>query len=85
MSIINFACDVNYIGKGLAVPMIREFLIGQFSNIKRVLTDPEATNARAIHVYQKVGFKIIGKFIASWHPVPHWQMELQMKDLLKPM
>ena len=77
-----FICDLNYLGKGIAVPMIREFLIGQFLNVKKVLIDPEATNKRAIHVYQKVGFKIIGEFIASWHPVPHYQMELYMKDLL---
>jgi RimJ/RimL family protein N-acetyltransferase len=49
---------------------------------RTVLIDPEATNTRAIHVYQKVGFKIVGEFIASWHPVPHYQMELHMKDLL---
>jgi len=78
-----FICDLNYLGKGLAVPLIREFLINHFSNVKRVLIDPEATNKRAIHVYQKVGFKIIGEFIASWHPVPHYQMELCMEDLLK--
>jgi aminoglycoside phosphotransferase (APT) family kinase protein len=78
-----FICDLNYLGKGIAVPMIREFLITHFSNVKRVLIDPEATNKRAIHVYQKVGFKIIGEFIASWHPVPHYQMELYMKDLLE--
>jgi RimJ/RimL family protein N-acetyltransferase len=77
-----FICDLNYLGKGLAVPMIQEFLITHFSNVKKVLIDPEATNARAIHVYQKVGFKIVGEFIASWHPVPHYQMELLMKDLL---
>ncbi len=76
-----FICDLNYLGKGLAAPMIREFLISQFPDIKRVLIDPEATNARAIHVYQKVGFKIIGEFIASWHPVPHYQMELDVKKL----
>lgn len=78
-----FICDLNYLGKGIAVPMIREFLITHFPNVKRVLIDPEATNKRAIHVYQKVGFKIIGEFIASWHPVPHYQMELYMKDLLE--
>lgn len=78
-----FICDQNYLGKGIAVPMIQEFLITQFPNVKRVLIDPEATNKRAIHVYQKVGFKIIGEFIASWHPVPHYQMELYMKDLLE--
>ena len=77
-----FICDLHYLGKGLAVPMIKEFLISQFFHMKKVLIDPEATNARAIHVYQKVGFKITGEFIASWHPVPHYQMELNMKDLL---
>lgn len=78
-----FICDLNYLGKGLAVQMIREFLMTHFRHMKRVLIDPEATNKRAIHVYEKVGFKKIGEFIASWHPVPHDQMELLMKDLLK--
>lgn len=77
-----FICDLNYLGKGIAVPMIKEFLRSHFSHVKRVLIDPEATNTRAVHVYQKVGFKIVGEFIASWHPVPHYQMELLMKDLL---
>jgi RimJ/RimL family protein N-acetyltransferase len=79
-----FICDLNYLGKGLAVPMIREFLISHFSKVKKVLIDPEASNERAIHVYQKAGFKIIGEFIASWHPVPHYQMELYMKGLVNP-
>lgn len=77
-----FICNLNYLGKSLSVPMIQEFLITHFPHVKRVLIDPEATNARAVHVYQKTGFKIIGEFIASWHPVPHYQMELHMKDLL---
>jgi len=77
-----FICDVNYLGKGLAVGMIQQFLKTRFPTMKRVIIDPEATNARAIHVYQKVGFKIIDEFIASWHPVPHYLMELFMKDLL---
>ena len=50
--------------------------------MNKILIDPEATNARAVHVYQKAGFKITGEFIASWHPVLHYQMELDMKDLL---
>jgi len=77
-----FICNLNYLGKGLSVPMIQKFLITHFPNIKRVLIEPEATNARAIHVYEKVGFKITGEFIANWNPVPHYQMELNMKDLL---
>ncbi len=78
-----FICNLDYLGKGFCVPMIREFLTIQFSHMKRVLIDPEATNKRAIHVYQKVGFKIIKEFIASWHPVPHFLMELSMRDLLE--
>jgi aminoglycoside phosphotransferase (APT) family kinase protein len=77
-----FICDLNYVGKGLAVPMIQEFLTSQFPTVKKVLIDPEATNARAIHVYKKAGFKIVGEFIATWHPVPHYQMELEMQNLL---
>jgi len=73
-----FICDLDYLGKGFGVRMIHEFLKSQFPDIKRVLIDPEATNNRAIHVYQKAGFKIIGEFIASWHPVPHYQMELKL-------
>lgn len=33
--------------------------------------------------YQKAGFKIIGEFIASWHPVPHYQMELYYGKLIE--
>jgi 8-oxo-dGTP pyrophosphatase MutT (NUDIX family) len=75
-----FICNLNYLGKGLAVSMIREFLTHHFPQIKRVLIDPEATNTRAIHVYKKAGFKILREFIASWHPVPHYQMELTIQQ-----
>jgi RimJ/RimL family protein N-acetyltransferase len=78
-----FICDINYLGKGLAAPMIKQFLTTHFSHVKKAFVDPEATNTRAIHVYQKVGFKFTGEFIASWHPVPHYQMELSMQDLLE--
>ena len=78
-----FICDLNYLGKGLSVQMIQEFLISQFSYKKRILIDPEVTNVRAVHVYKKVGFRIVGEFIAAWHPVPHYKMELEMQDLIK--
>lgn len=77
-----FICDERYLGKGFSVPMISNFLITHFAHVKKVLIDPEANNNRAVHVYQKVGFKIIGEFIASWHPVPHYQMLLEIEDLL---
>jgi RimJ/RimL family protein N-acetyltransferase len=78
-----FICDLNYLGKGLSAQMIQEFLISQFSNKKEVLIDPEATNTRAIHVYEKAGFRIIGEFIAKWHPVPHYKMRLDLKQLIE--
>ncbi len=73
-----FICNLNYLGKGLCGPMIQEFLRNHCAHVKKVFIDPEVTNTRAIHVYKKVGFKITGQFIASWHPVPHYQMELNI-------
>jgi RimJ/RimL family protein N-acetyltransferase len=83
MTLDLFICDLNYLGKGLSVQMIQEFLISQFPNKKEVLIDPEAANTRAIHVYEKVGFRIIGEFIAKWHPVLHYKMRLDMKNLIQ--
>lgn len=77
-----FIFDPNYLGKGLAPDVIRQFLISHFADIAEVFIDPEKRNERAVHVYQKVGFRIVGEFIAAWHPVPHYMMKLNMKDLL---
>ncbi len=76
-----FICVVDYLGKGLAPPMIREFLLKHFRHKKQVFIDPEANNSRAIHVYEKVGFRIVEEFIATWHPVLHYKMQLDMKTL----
>lgn len=79
-----FICDTSYLGKGLSIPMIQTFLIRHFPHVDKVFIDPEATNVRAIYVYQKIGFTITHEFIASWHPVPHYQMSLSMENLLHP-
>lgn len=76
-----FIGNKEFIGKGLSVPMIQELLINHFSDVAEILIDPEASNVRAIHVYKKAGFKIIGEFIATWHPVKHLKMHLDMDDL----
>ncbi|MBI2810846.1 MAG: GNAT family N-acetyltransferase [Candidatus Melainabacteria bacterium] len=73
--------NTDFLGKGLCPTMIKEFLLSQFPDAARVLIDPEKTNTRAVHVYEKVGFQIVGEFIAPWHPVPHYNMMLEMKDL----
>lgn len=76
-----FIGDAAYLGKGLASQVIKEFLLSQFSTVSEVFIDPEKINERAVHVYQKVGFSIVGEFIASWHPVPHHVMKLCMSTL----
>lgn len=78
-----FIVDTEYLGKGLASTIINEFLTTHFSDVSEVFIDPEKSNERAAHVYQKVGFKIVGDFIAPWHPVPHHLMRLEMKKLIK--
>lgn len=77
-----FICDRQYIGKGLATRIIKEFLLCHFCDISEVFIDPEQGNKRAVHVYQKAGFQIVGDFIAAWHPVPHHIMRLDMNNLL---
>lgn len=79
-----FICDTDYLGRGLASVVIREFLLSQFLDISEVFIDPEKRNERAVHVYQKTGFRIMGEFVAPWHPVPHYIMKLNMKNLVNP-
>lgn len=74
--------DSDYVGKGLSSLLIQEVLLSQFPDTTEVLIDPEATNTRAIHVYQKAGFTIIDKFIPPHSPNPHCMMRLNMQQLL---
>lgn len=76
-----FICDPRFLGKGFSVPLIHQFLLSQFKNKKTIFIDPEVRNTRAVHVYQKAGFEIIGEFIASWHPVPHYKMKLDLDKM----
>jgi hypothetical protein len=74
--------DTNYLGKGLSHILIQEFLLSQFPSVSEVLIDPEATNSRAVHVYKKAGFVMIGEIIPSYSPHLHYMMRLDMKKLL---
>lgn len=73
--------DKNYLGKGYSVPVIHQFLLTQFPNVSEVLIDPEATNEKAIYVYKKAGFNILGEFIPSHSPHLHYMMKLNLKEL----
>lgn len=66
--------NTDYLGKGLALPLIKQFIADQFPDVSEVLIDPEASNLRAIHVYKKAGFKVLGEFIPTYSPHPHLMM-----------
>ena len=73
-----------FLGKGFGHRMIQEFLLDKFPNEFKVLIDPEASNTKAIHVYEKAGFKKIEQF-AQTHDDPNlcWMMHLKIDDLKK--
>lgn len=78
-----FIGNLDYLGKGLAVQMIQEFILSQYSDALEIIIDPEQSNERAVHVYEKAGFQIFDEFIAPWHPVPHYKMRLYVENLKK--
>ena len=54
-----FIGEEKWLGRGLAVPIIRTFLThlrGLRPALRRVLIDPEEKNSRARHVYARAGF-----------------------------
>lgn len=78
-----FIGNLDYLGKGLAVQIIQEFILSQYSDASEIIIDPEQSNKRAVHVYEKAGFQIFDEFIAPWHPVPHYKMRLYVENLKK--
>ncbi|MCP5469295.1 MAG: GNAT family N-acetyltransferase [Chlamydiales bacterium] len=58
--------DQHFLGKGLAAPMIQKF-VKQF-DVRNVFIDPGVENKKAIHVYEKAGFKKLEEFIPEWDP-----------------
>jgi RimJ/RimL family protein N-acetyltransferase len=70
-----------FLGKGLAHRMIQEFILNKFPNADFFLIDPENTNLKAIHVYEKAGFKKVGEFSPSHNPVPHVMMKMDVSNL----
>lgn len=77
--------DPKYLGRGLAHHVIQEFLLSQFQAVQEVLIDPEVTNRRAVHVYEKAGFSIVEELI-PWHSShPHYMMHLDMDSFRQAM
>lgn len=51
-----------YIGKGLAHLTLQVFMESCPPTVTNFLIDPASSNQRAAHVYQKAGFKEVGRF-----------------------
>ncbi|MDQ0483253.1 GNAT family N-acetyltransferase [Guptibacillus hwajinpoensis] len=51
--------EKEYLGKGLATPLLREMVAKQFKEkrTKRVIAEPDIRNEKMIHVFQKCGFE----------------------------
>ena len=57
-----FIGNPNYLGSGLSYQIITQF-IASYSQNKPTIVDPLINNHKAIHIYEKVGFSTIKKFI----------------------
>lgn len=58
-----FIGDPDWVGKGFGTKAINHFVQDIFmqSKVSEIITDPEPKNKKAIHVYEKVGFKAVGE------------------------
>lgn len=75
--------EETYLGKGLASEMITSFIKDKFSKADYFLIDPSASNSKAIHVYEKVGFRKIDEFYPAFDPtVKHIMMRASVRDLI---
>jgi RimJ/RimL family protein N-acetyltransferase len=74
-----------FVGKGLAAPTLKAFTDFFSKEIdprtKRFLIDPGTHNPRAIHVYQKAGFKIVSEFVQEGGYFDQGTGVLMMKEV----
>ncbi len=72
----------SYLGKGFGHRMIQELLQQKFHDVTDVFIDPGVDNPKAIHVYEKAGFRKLEEFIPEWDPSsPCVLMQLKMESL----
>ncbi len=73
---------LEFLGKGLSHKMIQALILNQFSDADYFIIDPAKDNLKAIHVYEKAGFKKIDEFFPSFDPIKcHIMMRMAVKDL----
>lgn len=67
--------EIDFVGKGLAAPMITSFITTHYSDMTKILIDPAQNNPKAVHVYEKAGFQKVDSFLPDFDPnTPHWMM-----------
>jgi predicted acetyltransferase len=77
--------NTKYLGKGLASPTLKMF--AKFFHEKidpsadTFFIDPGKNNPRAIHVYKKAGFKMVGSFISTEGVFKEQQSYLMVKHI----
>jgi RimJ/RimL family protein N-acetyltransferase len=58
-----------FIGKGLAAPILKAFMTFYHAEIDPTtdtfFIDPNENNPRAVHVYKKAGFEVVGSYISA--------------------
>ncbi len=54
-----FIGDVDYVGKGIGVEILKSF---DYQGYENILVDPEIDNISAIKTYEKAGFKKIKEY-----------------------
>jgi RimJ/RimL family protein N-acetyltransferase len=64
-----FIGNEKFLNQGLAGLILKEFILKHCSGAARIIVDPEPRNKKAIHVYEKLGFRKLGGFKrgATWH------------------
>jgi len=70
-----------FLGKSLAHIMIQQFIQDRYADADFFIIDPEASNTKAIHVYEKAGFKKVGALCPAFNPKPHVMMRIKIDEL----
>lgn len=79
-----FIGNEEFMGHGLAHLCIRKFIHECYPLAAAFLIDPELKNKRALHVYEKAGFKRVESFTPNegvFAGVPHVMMKLALQDI----
>jgi RimJ/RimL family protein N-acetyltransferase len=80
--LIDFAItEKDYLDKGLASETLHKFAQAQEPSVKAFLADPEAKNAKALHVYEMAGFVKVSTFIRGkgfFKGKPHYLLKLKI-------